>query len=163
MGFANTNRTPIAALQHESPGFERDFFLLTGCPVPPILGQCPSITTTRTRKNNKNRLVVLGISLETNRVANNDRRNAMQLTEKHVDYWRKNLRVTAILLFIWFVSTFVMAFFARELASTVIFGWPLSFYMAAQGSLIIYVLIIGFYARYMRQLDIDHDVAEGEE
>lgn len=87
----------------------------------------------------------------------------MQLTEKHVDYWRKNLRMTAILLLIWFVSTFVMAWYARELASIVIFGWPLSFYMAAQGSLIIYVAIIGFYASYMRKLDIEHDVAEGEE
>jgi putative solute:sodium symporter small subunit len=34
--------------------------------------------------------------------------------------------------------------------------------MAAQGSLIVYVLIIGFYAKYMRQLDIDHDVSEGD-
>ncbi len=87
----------------------------------------------------------------------------MQLTEKHVDYWRKNLRTSAILLLIWFVVTFVMAFYARELATINFFGWPLSFYMAAQGSLIIYVAIIGFYAVYMRKLDIEHDVAEGEE
>jgi putative solute:sodium symporter small subunit len=87
----------------------------------------------------------------------------MQLTEKHVDYWRKNLRISAILLLIWFVATYVMAFFARELATINFFGWPLSFYMAAQGSLIIYVAIIGYYAMYMRKLDIEHDVAEGEE
>jgi putative solute:sodium symporter small subunit len=87
----------------------------------------------------------------------------MQLTEKHVDYWRKNLRVSAILLLIWFVVTFVMAFYARELATINFFGWPLSFYMAAQGSLIIYVVIIGYYAMYMRKLDVEHDVAEGEE
>lgn len=87
----------------------------------------------------------------------------MQLTEKHVDYWRKNLRVSAILLVIWFVATYVMAFFARELATINFFGWPLSFYMAAQGSLIIYVVIIGYYAMYMRKLDVEHDVAEGEE
>jgi putative solute:sodium symporter small subunit len=87
----------------------------------------------------------------------------MQLTEKHLDYWRKNLRITALLLTIWFVVTFVMAFFARELATINFFGWPFSFYMAAQGSLIIYVCIIGFYAMYMRKLDIEHDVAEGEE
>ena len=87
----------------------------------------------------------------------------MQLTEKHVDYWRKNLRMSAILLVIWFVVTYVMAFYARELATINFFGWPLSFYMAAQGSLIIYVAIIGYYAMYMRKLDIEHDVAEGEE
>lgn len=87
----------------------------------------------------------------------------MQLTENHVQYWRKNLRITALLLAIWFVATFVMAFFARELATINFFGWPFPFYMAAQGSLIIYVLIIGFYAMYMRKLDLEHDVAEGEE
>ncbi|MBL8518683.1 MAG: DUF4212 domain-containing protein [Betaproteobacteria bacterium] len=87
----------------------------------------------------------------------------MQLTEKHVDYWRKNLRISAILLLIWFVVTYVMAFYARELATINFFGWPLSFYMAAQGSLIIYVAIIGYYAMYMRKLDVEHDVAEGEE
>ena len=86
----------------------------------------------------------------------------MELTEHHREYWQKNLRITAILLTIWFVVTFVMAFFARELATINIFGWPLSFYMAAQGSLIIYVIIIGFYARFMAKLDIEHGVAEGE-
>jgi len=87
----------------------------------------------------------------------------MELTEAHRDYWRKNLRMTAFLLVIWFVVTFVMAFYARELATINFFGWPLSFYMAAQGSLIIYVLIIGFYAMYMRKLDIEHGVDEGAE
>ena len=87
----------------------------------------------------------------------------MQLTEKHVDYWHKNLVLTAILLAIWFVATFVLAWFARPLAEIHFFGWPFSFYMAAQGSLIIYVCIIGFYAWKMHQYDIDHDVAEGEE
>jgi len=87
----------------------------------------------------------------------------MQLTEKQVDYWQKNLRMSAILLSIWFVVTFVMAFFARELATINFFGWPLSFYMAAQGSLIIYVAIIGYYAMYKRKLDLEHDVAEGED
>ena len=39
----------------------------------------------------------------------------MQLTEKHHEYWRKNLVITGILLFIWFVVTFVEAWYAREL------------------------------------------------
>ena len=32
----------------------------------------------------------------------------MQLTAKHQEYWSRNLRVTAILLFIWFFVTFVL-------------------------------------------------------
>ena len=37
----------------------------------------------------------------------------MQVSKKHRDYWRKNLRVTAILLSIWFVVTFVASYFDR--------------------------------------------------
>lgn len=87
----------------------------------------------------------------------------MQLTQKHQEYWRRNLNLTLVLLAIWFVATFVMGFFARELATINFFGWPLSFYMAAQGSLIIYLIVIWFYARSMKKLDQEYGVNEGEE
>lgn len=87
----------------------------------------------------------------------------MQLTEKHREYWRRNLNLTIVLLAIWFVVTFVMAYFARPLAEINFFGWPLSFYMGAQGSLIVYLVIIWYYARKMRQLDIEYGVEEGED
>ncbi len=86
----------------------------------------------------------------------------MQLTETHRRYWQKNLNITAWLMMIWFVVTFVVSFFARDLNFT-FFGWPFSLWMAAQGSLIIYVVIIWFYAHYMNQLDQEHGVAEVEE
>jgi putative solute:sodium symporter small subunit len=85
----------------------------------------------------------------------------MQVSAKHQAYWSKNLRVTAILLSIWFVATFVVSYFARDLDFK-IFGWPFSFYMGAQGSLVIYVIIIWFYARYMNNLDQEYGVAEEE-
>ncbi len=87
----------------------------------------------------------------------------MQQTEKHREYWKRTLNLTIVLLAIWFVVTFVMAFFARPLAEIVIFGWPLSFYMAAQGSLIVYVVIIRIYAVKMRKLDVEYGVEEGED
>jgi putative solute:sodium symporter small subunit len=87
----------------------------------------------------------------------------MQLTEKHREYWRKNLTITAILLAVWFVVTFVMSYYAIPLSEINFFGWPLPFYMGAQGSLIIYIVIIWVYARYMNQLDLEYDVHEGEE
>lgn len=87
----------------------------------------------------------------------------MQLTQKHQDYWRKNLNMTVVLLAIWFVATFVMAFFARPLAEINFAGWPFSFYMAAQGSMIIYLLIIWFYAKRMKKLDEEFGVAEGDQ
>ncbi|GAB4039112.1 MAG: hypothetical protein Fur0014_08560 [Rubrivivax sp.] len=85
----------------------------------------------------------------------------MQVSENHQAYWRKNLRITAILLAIWFVVTYVVAYFAREL-NFEFFGWPFSFWVAGQGALVVYVLIIGFYARYMNRLDQEHGVAEEE-
>ncbi len=85
----------------------------------------------------------------------------MQVSAKHQAYWSKNLRITAILLAIWFVATFVVSFFARDLNFT-FFGWPFSFWMGAQGSLVIYVVIIWFYARYMNNLDHEYGVAEEE-
>lgn len=85
----------------------------------------------------------------------------MQLTESQKSYWQKNLRLTSILLFIWFVATFGVIYFARDLNFN-FFGWPFSFYMAAQGSLIIYMLVIFVYARTMNRLDQEHGVAEEE-
>ena len=85
----------------------------------------------------------------------------MQLTAKHQEYWSKNLRITALLLGIWFLVTFVVVYFARELTFS-FFGWPFSFWVAAQGALVVYCLIICFYARYMNNLDNEYGVAEGE-
>jgi putative solute:sodium symporter small subunit len=86
----------------------------------------------------------------------------MQLTESHRQYWQKNLRITAVLLAIWFIVTFVVGYNARDLNFS-FFGWPFSFWMGAQGSLVIYVLIIWFYANYMNKLDQEHGCAEEEE
>jgi len=83
----------------------------------------------------------------------------MQLSKRHIDYWHKNLRITAILLAIWFFVTFVVGYYARDLDFS-FFGWPFSFWVAGQGALIVYVIIIWFYARYMNRLDQEHGVAE---
>ncbi len=86
----------------------------------------------------------------------------LQISEKHREYWNRNLKLTLGLLVVWFIVTYVMAFFARPLAEINFFGWPLSFYMGAQGSLIVYVVMIWYYARRMRQLDEEYGVEEGE-
>lgn len=82
-------------------------------------------------------------------------------TDNHRSYWRKNRLVIAALLLIWFSVTFGVSFFARALSFN-FFGWPFSFWMAAQGALIIYGFIIGFYAWYMGRLDIAHGAEEEE-
>jgi putative solute:sodium symporter small subunit len=82
----------------------------------------------------------------------------MQLTAKHQEYWRKNLVITAILMVIWFIATFVEGWYARELNSITFLGFPLGFYMSAQGLVIIWV-----YQRYMNALDPQYGVEEGED
>ncbi len=89
---------------------------------------------------------------------------SMDTAQRQREYWRKNLRVTAVLMVIGFTVTFVVAFFARELSFD-FFGWPFSFWMGAQGALLVYVALVWFYARYMSRLDREYgfdEVSEGE-
>ena len=85
-----------------------------------------------------------------------------QTLNNHRSYWRKNRIVITLLLLIWFVVTFGVSYFARYLSFN-FFGWPFSFWMGAQGTLLVYCLIIGFYAWYMNRLDIAHGVEEEQE
>lgn len=85
----------------------------------------------------------------------------MSLTQKRKEYWQRNLRMSTFLLVVWFVVTFVVSYYARELGQITVFGFPLGFYMGAQGALIVYVLIVWFYARYMNALDREYGAREG--
>lgn len=86
----------------------------------------------------------------------------MELTEKHREYWRKNITITMVLLAIWAFVTFVLGYFARDLSFN-FFGWPFAFWVGGQGALVLYCVIIWYYARYMGALDQEYGVAEGEE
>jgi putative solute:sodium symporter small subunit len=86
----------------------------------------------------------------------------MRLTERHRHHWHRNLRLTAGLLCLWFLVSFGVAYFARDL-NFEFFGWPFSFWMGAQGSLLVYLLIIGVYAHYMNRLDVECGVQEAQE
>jgi putative solute:sodium symporter small subunit len=87
----------------------------------------------------------------------------MQLKDRHKQYWRQNLHLTGALLAIWFVVTFVVGWFARDLQSVTFLGFPLSFYMSAQGALLIYVALVGYYAYRMDKLDREYEVHERDQ
>lgn len=84
----------------------------------------------------------------------------MPTSKKLLEYWHKTLRITAALLLIWFLATFGVIWFVRDLNRFTFLDFPLGFYMTSQGSLIIYVLLVWFYARYMNKLDKEYGVAE---
>lgn len=78
-------------------------------------------------------------------------------------YWQRVRALTLALLLLWFIITFGVIFFARELAGLALFGWPVPFYMAAQGTTLIYLLIIGVYALVMKKLDTAASAAPRDE
>lgn len=73
--------------------------------------------------------------------------------------WRRSQAITAALLAIWCAVTFGVAYFARELGGAVL-GWPFSFWVAAQGALVVYLLLVCLYARWMDRLDAEAGLAE---
>jgi putative solute:sodium symporter small subunit len=85
-----------------------------------------------------------------------------ELTEQQKrDYWRYNLRLTTTLLVIWFVVAYLLAgLFAGALNRFSFLGFPLGYYMAAQGSLIVFVIEIAVYARLMNRKDLEYGIRE---
>lgn len=68
-------------------------------------------------------------------------------------HWQRTRNLTMLLLALWLATSFCTVFFARELAQLAVFGWPLSFYMAAQGAALIYLAILATYALALRRFD----------
>ena len=84
------------------------------------------------------------------------------LTQQQKDaYWSYNLKLTVILLVIWFVVTYLLGgWFAADLNEVVIAGFPLGYWIAAQGSLAIFVIEIAVYAKLMNAKDLEVGIIE---
>jgi putative solute:sodium symporter small subunit len=77
-------------------------------------------------------------------------------------HWQKTKTLTFIVLVIWFIFSFLIHWFADALNSASFLGFPLGFYMAAQGSLVVFVLLIFYLAYAQNKIDEEFDVAEDE-
>jgi putative solute:sodium symporter small subunit len=76
-------------------------------------------------------------------------------------YWRYNISLTTVLLIIWFVVTYLVSgLWAASLNNFSFLGFPLGYYMAAQGSLAIFVIEIAVYAFLMNKLDLKYGIRE---
>ena len=79
------------------------------------------------------------------------------------EYWRKNLRLMAGLLVVWaLVSYGAGILFVDALNAISFIGFPLGFWFAQQGSIIVFVILIGIYVWQMDKLDREFGVAEIE-
>lgn len=77
----------------------------------------------------------------------------MSPEERRRAYWAENMRMVAILLLVWFVAAYLHPPFAKVLNETrILTGFPLGYWLASQGSLIVFVVLIFFYAWYMNNV-----------
>ncbi|MDO9499272.1 DUF4212 domain-containing protein [Falsiroseomonas sp.] len=82
---------------------------------------------------------------------------AVEVAEAH---WAKTRNLMWISLGIWVVFSFFIHMFVTLLNGVIIAGFPLGFYMAAQGSLIVFVIQIFWFAHRQNQIDEEFNVAE---
>jgi putative solute:sodium symporter small subunit len=77
-------------------------------------------------------------------------------------WWQKTWTLMVIAMVIWAFFSFVIHMFVKQLNEIVIFGFPLGFYMAAQGSLIAFVVLLFWFAHRQDSIDREFGIAEDE-
>lgn len=77
-------------------------------------------------------------------------------------WWSRTWNLMITTLVIWFVFGYLIHAFVVPLNSIVILGFPLGFYMAAQGSLIAFVALIYWFTRRQDAIDREFGVAEDD-
>ena len=75
-------------------------------------------------------------------------------------HWRKTSRLMWTIMILWAFFSFVVHLFAVQLNQITFLGFPLGFYMAAQGSLIVFVILCFWNARAQNRIDEEFGVAE---
>ncbi|MFN4320052.1 MAG: DUF4212 domain-containing protein [Aquificaceae bacterium] len=80
--------------------------------------------------------------------------------EKLESYWRENRNLMLLVLLIWALVSYGAALISGILNKIVIFGFPLGYYMGSQGALVVFLLLIIFYAKKMDNIDKKYGVEE---
>lgn len=75
-------------------------------------------------------------------------------------HWSRTKGLMFVHLTIWFIFSFVVHWFASSLNSITFIGFPLGFYMAAQGSLIVFVVQLFVFAKQQEKIDRECGMAE---
>lgn len=80
--------------------------------------------------------------------------------EQAVAHWTKTRNLMWVTLGVWAFFSFIIHFAVTTLNGIVIGGFPVGFYMAAQGSLIVFVVLIFWFANRQNAIDEEFGVAE---
>ena len=75
-------------------------------------------------------------------------------------HWKRTTHLMLIMLGVWLFFGYIIHMFVYGLNKIVILGFPLGFYMAAQGSLIAFVVMLFLFARQQDKIDREFNVAE---
>ena len=77
------------------------------------------------------------------------------------EYWAANIRLVTICLVIWALASFGFAILLRPLISGIaVGGTDLGFWFAQQGSILVFLVLIFFYAWRMNKIDEQFGVSE---
>jgi putative solute:sodium symporter small subunit len=77
-------------------------------------------------------------------------------------HWARTRSLMIVHLTIWFIFSFVVHWFAHSLNQFTFIGFPLGFYMAAQGSLIVFVVQLFIFSKQQEKVDRECGMAEDE-
>ncbi len=89
---------------------------------------------------------------------------AAEITARHEEYWRRNIRYVGMLVAVWFVVSYLCGIvFAEALNQFTLPGtnFPLGFWFAQQGAIYVFVIEIFVYVWLMNRLDREFQVDEG--
>ena len=84
----------------------------------------------------------------------------MSNKERH---WEKTKGLMMLTLSIWFIFSIVIFMFGESLNNGSFLGYPLAYYMCAQGSIVIFVVLIFWFANRQEKIDEEFGFAEREE
>jgi putative solute:sodium symporter small subunit len=90
--------------------------------------------------------------------------DSADLKHKQEAHWRKTTRLMLTHLGIWFFFSFIIHMFVGQLNKITIpiLNFPFGFYMAAQGSLIVFVVMLFLFAKQQDRIDREFDFAEDD-
>ena len=84
----------------------------------------------------------------------------MSNKEKH---WQKTKGHMIMTLCLWAFFSMVIFLFGYEINSMSFLGYPLAYYMTAQGSLLAFVIMLFWTASKQEKIDEEHGYSEREE
>ena len=81
----------------------------------------------------------------------------MSNKEKH---WEKTKGLMILTLIIWFVFGYLICMFGSSLNESSFLGYPLAYYMCAQGSIVAFVVLIFWFANKQENIDDEFGFTE---